>query len=115
MKELKKLAISWTTMWALSYIIVAFITPWTHPIFFILLGIYLIFISLLAALDTKHFLLSTAFFVSAVLMVFGGVASWTGVIIWDVPFASKEIFQVSMAFADFIAAAFMVYLSGETR
>lgn len=117
MDNLKKFAVSWTVMWAISYIIVAVVTPWVStlsPIFYVVLAVVMIVISLLAAVDHKHLVLAMAFMGSAVLMVYGGVTSWTGAFIWNVPFASKELFQVSMAFADFVAAAFMVYLFGET-
>jgi hypothetical protein len=49
--------------------------------------------------------------VLAVLSVFSGISSFTGVQLWVVPFANKEIFQVSMAFADLLGAAFMLYLA----
>jgi len=50
-------------------------------------------------------------FLLAVFEVFGGVASWTGASIWNVPFPNKELFQVSMAFADLLSAVFMLYLA----
>jgi len=36
-----------------------------------------------------------------------GVASWTGLITWDVPFQDKPIFNVSMAFLDLLGAVFL--------
>jgi hypothetical protein len=121
--NLKKFAVSWIVMWALSYIVVALVAPQVSdvsPIVYGLLGAGLLVMSILTVLqewntqnDMFGFLLGLAYFSVAVLMVYGGVTSWTGISIWNVPFEAKEVFQVSMAFADFIAAAFMLYLFGE--
>lgn len=53
--------------------------------------------------------------VLAMLSVYSGVASWTGKAIWAVPFANKEIFQVSMAFLDLLGAVFMLDLALEKQ
>lgn len=50
-------------------------------------------------------------FVVALIEIYGGIASWTGLAVWNVPFANKEIFQVSMAFADLVSAVLMLYLA----
>lgn len=114
LSNLMKVALAWTTMWGISYIITALITPTisldTPPLFYGCLGL-VILIGVLAKIlahDTVGFVLvGLLFAVLACFMVYGGVASWAGLGIWNVPFANKEIFQVSMALADFIAAAFM--------
>ena len=46
-----------------------------------------------------------------VVMVVGCVASWTGATVWNVPFANKEMFQVSMALLDLVSAVFMFILA----
>jgi len=51
-----------------------------------------------------------ALFILAVFEVWGGVVSWTGIVLWQVPFPNKEFFQVSMAFADLLSATFMFTL-----
>jgi hypothetical protein len=120
MDKLKRIAISWTATWALSYIVVAFEAPSisdVSPILYGLLGVGLLVMSIVSAVEpeeaTVNKILGVAYFVIAYLMVYGGVTSWTGTFIWNVPFEAKELFQVSMAFADFISAAVMIYLSGE--
>jgi hypothetical protein len=124
MNSLKKFAVSWTGMWALSYIVVALVAPQVsdvHPALYGLLGVGLLAMSILTVIqeffttnDDFNYFLGVAYLGVAVLMVYGGVTSWTGDFMWNVPFEAKELFQVSMAFADFIAAAFMVYLFGES-
>jgi hypothetical protein len=52
-----------------------------------------------------------ALFILGVFMVWGGVASWTGLAVWKVPFPNKEFFQVSMAFPDLLSVVFMFILS----
>jgi hypothetical protein len=120
MESLKKLAISWTAMWALSYIVVAFEAPSisdVSPILYGLLGVILLVMSMVSAVEpeeaTVNGILSLVYLFIAHLMVYGGVTSWTGTFIWNVPFEEKELFQVSMAFADFISAAVIIFLSGE--
>ena len=111
-------------MWALSYIVVALVAPQVSdvpPILYGLLGVVMLAMSILTVFqewyvnnDYLNFGLGIAYLVVVVLMVYGGVTSWTGEFVWNVPFEAKEAFQVSMAFADFIAAAFMLVLFGET-
>jgi hypothetical protein len=48
-------------------------------------------------------------------MTFGGVASWTGLVQWNVPFVNVELFQVSMAFADLLSAVFMFVIAIEQK
>jgi hypothetical protein len=121
MENLKKFAVSWTAMWAISYIVVALVAPSisdVSPDLYGLLGTGLLAMSVLSAVepeeDAVNFFLGLAYLGIAILMVYGGVTSWTGEFIWNVPFEAKELFQVSMAFADFIAAAFMLVIFGET-
>ena len=117
--NLKTLAIAWTLMWGISYIIVAIVAPWiadTSPLFYVALGALILFALLLRHLaynELGYNIVRVLFFCLGTLMVFGGVTSWTGVTLWNVPFSNVEIFQVGMAFADFIAAAFMFVLAIE--
>lgn len=58
----------------------------------------------------RRVIIRMMFFVQGVLMVYGGVASWTGLAVWNVPF-NLEMFQVSMAFADLLGAVFLFVLA----
>jgi len=121
MGSLKNFAVAWLIMWGISYVMVALVAPGVsdvEPWIYALLGAAIVFVSLgtyftMQEPSANPLIYSVALIVLAVLQVWGGVTSWTGEFIWNVPFASKEIFQVSMAFADFIAAAFMIWLSLE--
>lgn len=118
LSNMAKIALAWTTMWGISYILTALIAPTisldTSPWFYGFLGAIIligVFAKMLAH-DAIGFAVIGAFFTNlACLMVYGGVASWAGLSIWNVPFLNKELFQVSMAFADFISAAFMMVIA----
>lgn len=113
-----KVALAWTTMWGISYIITASIASPisldTPSLFYAVIGV-----TILIGVDAKllandiigYAAVSFLFIVLACLMVYGGVASWAGLSMWNVPFVNLELFQVSMAFADFIAAAFMFVIA----
>lgn len=104
-------------MWAISYFAVATITPgisgdpndmWLYAGFGGVLLIGLILTQLSSV--TLKSIGKVVLFLLAVLSVGSGIASWTGVARWNVPFMVVEMFQVSMAFADLIAAVFMLVL-----
>lgn len=114
--ELRDFAVAWNVMWALTYIIVAVIAPNisldTPALFYIIFGAVLLFCVLVQylatdALGRRLAALPLIFF--GIIMTYTGVASWTGVLLWNVPFANVEIFQVSMAFADLFSAVFLFY------
>lgn len=106
-------------MWGLSYILVAIVAPDIsdfHPILYWMIGAIILFGLLLNRLaydKLGHQFVGLYFFVVAVLMVYGGVASWTGVAVWNVPFENPEIFNVSMGFADLLSAALMLVIATE--
>ena len=114
--NLKDLAEAWTIMWGLSYIIVALVAPSISeapPIGYGLLGIvilWMVFLMYVAYDKLGYRILAGAFFALGVAMVYGGVVSWTGAGLWNVSFPNKELFQVSMAFADLLSAVFMFML-----
>jgi len=116
MSSLKSLAASWNVMWGISYIIVALVAPSISEIpsiiYALLGGAIIVFVAwTYISLDfTGRFFLSLTLFFLAGLEVYGGVTSWTGVFLWNIPFTNVEIFQVSMALADFISAAFFILL-----
>ncbi len=117
MTNIKNIAAAWLVMWGLSYIFYAALVPWiglVSKILYAVLGIVIVGSAIHSGLVGKNWQLSILNVVLALLQIYGGVASWTGLHIWNVPFANKELFQVSMAFADFVAAAFLLYLASET-
>ena len=119
---IKQLVIAWNIMWALSYLVVAFVAPgiggnpvWLSTVVFVLFGIALLSATILTrwAKSTTRTAGRIMLIILAVISVYSGVASWTGAALWVVPFADKEIFQVSMAFADLLGAVFMLDLALE--
>ena len=127
-EKTKKLVVSWLLMWALSYLVVAVVAPgvggspvWLSVMEFLVFGVALLAATLLTGFDalasrfksgkSVKLVARVALVVLAVLSVYSGIATWAGVFIWVVPFANKEVFQVSMAFADLIGAAAMLYLA----
>ena len=117
--NLKTLAIAWILMWGMSYIMVALVAPWiadTPPLVYGALGAFILFCLLLRHIaydELGNNIVRIIFFCLGTLMVFGGITSWTGVALWNVPFPNVEIFQVSMAFADLLSAVFMFVLAIE--
>lgn len=114
---LKNFAIAWTLMWGLSYIVVAMIAPDISDlpgIVYIVTG-ELIIMGVTMKVCDIHARGFTNIFLGCLggLMIYGGIASWTGVAIWNVPFENLELFQVSMAFADLLSATFMFVLALE--
>ena len=116
--NLKTLAIAWTLMWGLSYVAVAFVAPNiatdTSALFYFILGaVFLLGIVALYITDNKmgQLVIRGLFFGLGAFEVIGGVASWTGAGLWNVPFADVALFQVSMGFADLISAVFLFVLA----
>lgn len=113
-------------MWAFAYIVTALVAPWVggldigiNIILFAGLGAWML-LSLglyshkdkILPYDTIPKSLGRAFlFILALIEVFGGITSWCGIGVWNVPFPNKELFAVSMAFADLLSAVFMFYLA----
>lgn len=122
--SLRKFAVAWTLMWGLAYIMTAFFAPWTSGIdtdatslLYFFLGAFIIASVGLVNLAKMEIYISLGrllLFIFGVIEVFGGIASWTGLALWNVPFPNKELFQVSMAFADLLSAVFMFYLAIDT-
>jgi hypothetical protein len=117
--DLKDLAEAWTIMWGLSYIMVALVAPSISEVPALgygVLGFFILFMAFLTHIAYDKFgydVLAGAFFALGIAMVYGGVVSWTGTGLWNIPFPNKELFQVSMAFADLLSAVFMFMLGLE--
>lgn len=133
MSSLSNFAFAWTLMWAFAYICTALFAPWVggvdtimNIIIFVGLGAWMILSLVLYStkplhgdlhpvegavpLNTYRAIGKIFLFILGLIEVFGGIASWVGLAMWNVPFANKELFQVSMAFADLVSAVFMFYL-----
>lgn len=117
--DLKDLAEAWTIMWGVSYIMTALVAPSISEVPALgygVLGFFILFMVFLAHIAYDKFgynVLAGAFFALGIAMVYGGVVSWTGAGLWNVPFPNKELFQISMAFADMLAGMFMFMLAIE--
>jgi len=109
-------------MWALSYIAVAILCPTVSGlgqlesvVFYMVIGWALIIALLLRwwEKDNRFYkpVANIILFVLGIFEVFGGVASWTGVSLWNVPFENIAAFQISMAFADLLSAVMMFALA----
>ena len=102
------LSFYWILMWSLSYIMSFIIKPdlvygasnilsFAFPSF----GLIMLFGLL--------FNVKSVTFLCGILEVFGGVASWTGVLHWNVVWAIDydPLVQISMALLDLISAVFL--------
>lgn len=112
--KFRDLAVAWNVMWALTYVFVAVLAPTisTAPAFaYGALGAVLLFVVLVQYVATDALgrkLSAFALIPFALLMVYGGVDSFTAATgYWNVPFASLELFHVSMALADLLSAFFL--------
>ena len=118
-----KFVVAWNLMWALSYLAVAFVDPgvggppvWEDILVFLVFGVALLLAACFKAYGKQkgtRVLGKWMLCILAVASVFSGIASFTGVQMWSVPFVNREIFQVAMAFADLVGAAFMLTLALE--
>jgi hypothetical protein len=117
--DLKDLAEAWIIMWGVSYIAVALIAPSisdVSPVGYGVLGgfiLFCVFMKHIAYDRLGYLVMAGAFFALGIAETYGGVVSWTGAGLWNVPFPNKELFQVSMAFADMLSAVFLFLLSFE--
>lgn len=70
----------------------------------------LILLGLAAEMFEQHDLAEALYGLSGVLEVFGMVASWTGVVVWNVKsFENQALYQLNMAMLDFAAAILLFY------
>ena len=117
--NLKDLAEAWTIMWGISYIITALVAPSISeaPAFaYGVLGAFILFTVFLMHLaydKLGYHIMAGAFFALGITMTYGSVVSWTGAGLWNVPFPNKDLFQISMAFADMLSAVYLFLLGIE--
>jgi len=107
-------------MWGLAYIFTAIFTPaiagdvTSGKILYALIGVLLLFTLLMdyMSYDKLGFTIIRFFYcLLGAIEVFGGIASWTGLVTWNVPFTQKEMFNISMAFVDLLSAVFLFVLA----
>lgn len=105
---MRKIVDAWILMWGLVYLVCAVIKPdifegWPSIYGFISMASIgtLMIVGLVFGNTTKGKII---LFAMGVLESIGGIASWCGAIMWNVPFQDKAIFNVSMSFFDFIGA-----------
>ena len=113
---------AWLIAWALAYLATALFAPGiagdvsTGQILILYVVMGLLIIGSLAALRPQNPKLRTVgmslLFVTALFSIYGAVASWSGLFVWNVPFQAKEIFQVTMGLMDFLGAVFMLIRIG---
>jgi len=122
MKTLTEFALCWLLMWGIAYIVTAIYAPgiggdpFLGSMMYSALGGAIIVLVIIRAFkhDPTEFLsywVRVLLFVVALIEIYGGIASWTGLAVWNVPFTNKELFQISMAFADLVSAVLMLYLA----
>lgn len=113
-KPRNRLADAIISVWGISYLVtavirpdlVANVSPWLSCAAMTIMGVLL-----LSSLYINHWLLYGALSVRA---VYGFVASWSFVEVWNVPY-SPGIAAVSMAAMDFVAAVTLFYKAIEAR
>jgi hypothetical protein len=115
-ENLKNVTNAWLIAWAFAYLVTAVFAPGiagdvlTGQILYAIVGL-LIIVSL-ALLHGRNTDLRNGgmilLFGLAAFSVFGAVGSWTGLVVWNVPFQAKEVFQVTMGLMDFLGAVFML-------
>ena len=116
-ENLKVVTNAWLIAWAFAYLATVIFAPeiagndvLTGQILYATMGL-LILVSL-ALLYAQNVDLRNVgmilLFVLALFSVYGAVASWSGLFVWNVPFQAKEVFQVTMGLMDFLGAVFML-------
>ena len=108
---------AWILMWGLTYLFCAIIKPDIFEGFSSIYG----FISMatIGGLMLAGLFLGSSNKSRIVLFFMGvfetmcGIISWSGAVTWNIPFQDKAIFNVSMAFLDFIGATVLFTKSME--
>ena len=118
--EIRTVALAWMLTIAVSYFSLAIFaptiggdTPLIGTILYALLGLGFLIATILPYTPYKT-VGRILQFVLGVILALGAVLSWTGVGLWNVPFPSIEIFQVSMAILNILTAVFAFSLALDT-
>jgi len=118
--KLELIASAWTLAWGISYIITAIFTPSiggdtnTGIAFYGILGILITISTILLQLKLQtitRVILCYLLIDVSIASIAGAVGSWSGIVTWNVPFADKALFSITMAFMNFISAVFMLILA----
>ena len=120
MNTLKVISVAWLITWGFMYVFAAVSAPGISGdasqgiVLYSLVGIATIIgVILTVAAERKHNSLmrniaSVIMFVLFFIEVYSALASWAGLVKWNVPFQNIEVFQVTMSFMDFISAVFLL-------
>ena len=110
---------SWLLMWSLTYIICAILKPnifqslpplWSCIVMIVFGGYMLVGLFFRQTTAGRIIL-----FISGVLETISGVASWTGIIYYNVPFADKALFNIMMSGLDGVSAIILFSLTNIFR
>jgi hypothetical protein len=122
MRIFNKMVFSYLIVWALAYIFTAIFAPGISgdvlfgTIVYLLIGIALLLSLWLVGMPitglnhTSHRIGQVMLLILGAISIYAAITSWSGVAIWNVPFVNKELFQVSMAAGNLIAAVLMFYI-----
>jgi len=115
-ENIKAVTNAWLIAWAFTYLATAIFAPGIAgdvlqgQILYTSMGLLiLVSLAVLRAQnpDWRNYGM-VLLFLLALMAVYGAVASWSGLFVWNVPFQAKEIFQVTMGLMDFLGAVFML-------
>lgn len=105
---------SWILMWGTAYLACAIVAPdiFDLPVLYsrvllIAVGAIMVYGLYLANSQYTATAGRAILFIMGVEETFGGILSFSGSIMWNVPFADKALFNVSMALAELVAAMFL--------
>ena len=125
MRIFNKMVFSYLIVWALAYIFTAIFAPGISgdvligAIVYLTIGIALLLCLWLVGVGTTYLtgldhipyrIGQVMLLILGAISIYAAITSWSGVAIWNVPFVNKELFQVSMAAGNLIAAVLMFYI-----
>lgn len=122
MNSLEKLATAFLIVWGLGHPMMMIVAPqvvntFSTTVDMIESGLLGIAICMIALAFWHSENKSARFILRAILgiilgpaMIYGAIVSFAGMMIWTVPFLNQELFQVSIAIADLLAATCMYIL-----
>lgn len=127
MNSLEKLAVAFLIVWGLGHPMMMIVAPQVVNTFSItvdmietmLVGIAICIVALAFRYwenkSARYVLRTILGVILGPLMIYGAIVSFVGMMIWTVPFPNQELFQVSIAIADLLAATCMYILALENH
>lgn len=113
---------AWLAVWGVMYIMCVFPTsnlikhapPIAENLLFSMLGFGIILSLVAVEMGNKARPAGAiALLALSIVQAYGCVEGFTGGIVWNVPFESQSVFQVSMSFMDFVSAVLLVQVGAE--